>query len=247
MSGVESNQISTSTPGMRLLSRILSGVQVDQTFYLNGKRYWLRGAGRRALRLLDQADFCHRTGASMLELRPTIETVLLITPPGLLSYVVENTESETKLRMAIWILGRSKASLSKESIFAHRDHAAFKVRCAVVRALFRLEAWQEIARILETSNDPNIRRLAAGNPKPEFEERLKGFMRTVKRQSFDEREQKLVVSSNVTTSNETSAKSGWLIRRFLRRIRILAQLSSKRRGYRWPFREQKNLAPKSKV
>ncbi len=204
-----------------------------QVFHHRGKRYRLRGAGARSLSLLRDIARNPRCQSKddLLRLRPRIRAVLGAPAPVALSYLVDRTKYTRAIRLAIWLLGRIGNSYATPSVLARVNHADFRVQREAIRALKRLHAWPQLARIQQSHDDPRIRTLAeAISPRP-YSDRLASFVACSKPIEHAEVAHELVLAPDVEVGGGRPPKSRWQIGRVLRRIRRLVR--DARRGRSW--------------
>jgi hypothetical protein len=204
-----------------------------QVFRHRGKRFRLRGAGRRSLSLLRDIARNPRCQSKdgLLRLRPRIRAVLSAPAPVALSYVADRTKYTRALRVAIWLLGRIGNAYATPSVLCHVNHADFRVRREAIRALKRLHAWPQLARIQQSHDDARIRALAKVSPPRPYADRLASFVADSKPIEHTEVAHQLVLAPNVEVGDGRPPKSRWQIGRVLRRIRRLVRGARRERSW----------------
>ena len=233
---------------------LVDSFQSDPVFIFHGRKFAVRKAGRRVLRLLSAVHDAEDHRVRLLSLRDQIQSVLDVTPPVLVCYLVsDRIRNKTLLRLLIWILGRSGHRFTAAIILIHHKHGDPKVRRAVVRSLKRLNALVELQVIERECPFADTRLAAAPRVPDEFSKRLDRFTACLCKISAanqpalnvldDLRESdELVIAEHVEIPSGATPRNEWEIRRFLRRIRIMVGLSTSRRGRLWPFGRPKSDA-----
>jgi hypothetical protein len=193
----------------------------DHTFYFRGQRHRVNPDGAQVIQLL-------RTAAKTLEGSPASVRLLSYCgdfywiihrqPMPLLGYVVERTNSASIRRLAIWLLGRCRSTIATESVAARANDPDPKMRREVVRALQRMHGWSELRKIVETEQDPVIRRMAMPRSPKSYGVRLQEFMGNVAARAVPTSRQPLIITEHCDLAAGRPAKPRWVIRYLLERI-----------------------------
>jgi hypothetical protein len=136
----------------------------------------------------------------------------------LLGYIIENTNSTSICRLAIWLLGRCRSTIATESVAARANHPDPKMRREVVRALQRMHGWSELRKFLETEQDSAIRRMAMPRPPKRYGARLQEFLGNVAARAVPPSQQPLIITQHCDLAAGRPAKPRWMIRYLLERI-----------------------------
>ena len=212
----------------------LKGLIGPRVFQHRGKRYRLRVPGRRSLVLLRDIETNPRCQSKddLLRLRPRIRDVLAAPSPVALCDGLDRTSDARAIRLAIWLLGRIGNCYATASVDCQVDHADFRVRREAVRALKRLHAWPQLARIQNLHRDGRIRALAEASPPRPYADRLTSFVARSTPIEHSEVARELVLAPDAEFGSGRPPKSRWQIGFVLRRIRRLVR--GARQG-RWRF------------
>ena len=201
------------------------GLIGPRVFRHRGKRYRLRPAGRRSLALLrDLArNPRYQSQDGLLRLCPRIRKVLATPAPVALCYALDRTNDARAIRLAIWLLGRIGNSYATPSVDRQVGNVDFRVRREAIRALKRLHAWPQLARIQHSHDDARIRAVAeASRPRP-YSDRLADFVARSTPIAHAEVARELVLAPDAEFGSGRPPKSRWQIGFVLRRIRRLVR------------------------
>ena len=233
---------------------LVDSFQSDPVFIFHGRKFAVRKAGRRVLRLVSAVHDAEDHRVRLLSLRDQIQSVLDVTPPVLVCYLVsDRIRDKTQLRLLIWILGRSGRRFTAGSILVHHRHQDPKVRREVVRSLKRLNGLVELQIIERECPFVDTRHSAAPRLPDEFSKRLDRFAAYLGKISAANQpalnvaddlrnSDELVIAEHAEIPSGATPRDVGEIRRFLRRIRIMVGLSTRRRGRFWPFGWRKSDA-----
>ncbi len=210
---------------------LFKGLIGPRVFQHRGKRYRLRVPGRRSLALLCDVAANPRCQSKddLLRLRPRIRKVLAAPAPVALCYVLDRSNHARAIRLAIWLLGRIGNSYATASVDGQVDHADFRVRREAIRALKRLHAWPQLARIENSHQDRGIRALAEASPPRPYADRLTSFVARSTPIEHSEVARELVLAPDVDIGSGRAPKSRWQLGLVLRRIRRLVRGARQRR------------------
>ena len=210
------------------------GLIGPRVFQHRGKRYRLRVPGRHSLALLRDIATNPRCQSQddLLRLRPSIRKVLAAPAPVALCYVLDSTSDPRAIRLATWLVGRIGNSYATTSVDRQVDHADFRVQREAIRALKRLHAWPQLARIQNSHQDRRIRALAEASPPRPYADRLTSFVAGSTPIEHSEVARVLVLAADAEFGSGRPPKSRWQIGFVLRRIRRLVR--GAKQG-RWRF------------
>lgn len=198
-----------------------------------GRTYCVRASGCRALELFRdivyRPDCQNLTG--LLKLRPRIRQLLASTPHITLACLIDTSDEPIVLRLSIWAAGKAGSRYATKSIVSHSQHPDIQVQREVVRALRRLSAWFELTRIAAESEQPEIRQMAENVSlrRDDFSDRLAHYLACTHARPLAAGHAELVLSPSLEVGKGRLPKSGWQIRRTLRRIRLLVRGRHRRR------------------
>jgi hypothetical protein len=205
---------------------IIFALDVESTFWLQGRKFRVGEQGMRALKLItlmiEASDRESGKRGCLLSYRPRVRELLQSPPRALLVYVAEQATIPAVQRAAIWLRGRCRGSLGTVTLARLWIADDVGLRKEITRALKRMEAWDYL-RAIETSDPiPRIRRMAQKPMRRAFAVRLARFLARIKRHDVGH-PVPLFLSDDCDPSAGLPAKPGWLIRRILEHIRWLVR------------------------
>ena len=196
--------------------------------YLLEKKYRLSAGSVKSLGLfldlVTAAAKAHDT-RWLIRDRETIRMLVRLRPVLALTHVIQKSEHDEVIRLAIWLRGRCGGSIGSSLVAAHTKSESPRIRRAAARCLLRMHAWQHLTKMFEDS-DEYVRRLANQLPlSRSFEERLEDFATGVQHRPVAHGTTRLLVSPDVTIEKPIPPRPREFFRRLLLRIRRSVRLS----------------------
>jgi hypothetical protein len=183
----------------------------------------------QALRLMEELYRASRSSTQvtwMIAYKDRIGTLSILVSRSFLCLIIARTQVFEVLRFSLWLLGRKRGTLGLRLLSNLTGSPDVRIRKEAVKALRRMERWEQLSSIQETDPNARIRSYATSPPVANFQQRLNDYKRNVQVVPASKQEMELFVHPSLTLVNRTPPKSWQWIRELLCRIRDRIRVKS---------------------
>ena len=204
----------------------------EKVFQFNGKPQTCTYRNQKLLDLILHIDSFRRGHANrfwLLQFRREIRDLIGEEQRNILCHLAANIKDDSLRVLLVWFRGRCKGFVGTYQLAnIYYETPDPLLRKETVRALKRMQAWQELIKIFNSEPIDRIRNMAAQRSPRGYDYRLQTFLkREVAAVSMEKKTMPLFVAENVELISLPPLKSSGFIRLILERIHRLVRSTSK--------------------